>query len=308
MGEQISKNPILRYFNKFERYVTKFVPDSPRGNYAISQYRYFLDNFRFANLKNPKGFPEYLMRVKLSETARNPLFQRVSDKELVKDYVHERTGPGNAVETLGILRTNSEIDSFSFPKNSVAKATHLSGAVVFVRDEQPSVDERDEMKAWLATNYFHLNREPNYKNLEPKVIIEPFIGVGDQPPEDVKVHCFHGEPRFIQVDYGRHREHLRDFYDLEGRRLEMTFWKPPAKKEFPYREKIQKMIEISRPLSQGFDFLRVDFYVVEDGVLVGELTHFPTNCVIHFEPREMDEVVGRMIGDPSVAFDPRLAS
>ncbi len=307
VSEKLSKNPFLRYFNKFERFITRFVPDSPWGNYAVSQYRYFLDNFRFANVRNPRGFPEFLMRFKLSDEARDPIFERISDKELVKDYVAEKAGPGHTIETLAVLKSPEEVEAFVFPENCVAKPTHLSGAVIFVRAEQPGAPELSQMKNWLETNFFFLNREPNYKNLQPKVIVEPFVGEGDQSPDDIKIFCFHGEPRFIQIDYGRHGTHLRDLYDLEGRRLDVTFRHHPANRDFPFKDKIPDMVSLARQLSHGFYFLRVDLYVVGEQLLVGELTNYPTNCVIHFEPRHMDEVIGRMTEDPAIIFNPPLA-
>ncbi len=307
MSEKLSKNPVIRYLNRIEGFIARFVPDSAWGNYAISQYRYFLDNFRFANVRNPKGFPEFLMRFKLSDEARAPIFERISDKELVKEFVAERAGAGNTIETLAILRTDSEIDAYKFPPNSVAKPTHLSGAVIFIRDDQPSPVDCDRMKSWLQTNFFHVNREPNYKNLVPKVIVEPFISEGSEPPDDIKIFCFHGEPRFIQIDFGRHGIHLRDIYDLDGRRLDLTFRHRPANREFPYKDKIREMLDLAQKLAADFYFLRVDLYLVKGKLFVGELTNYPTNCVIHFEPRHMDEVIGRMTEDPTVVFDPPVA-
>ncbi len=307
MSEKLSKNPVLRYFNQFERIIARIVPDSPWGNYVISQYRYFLDNFSFANVKNPRGFPEYLMRFKLSEAARDPIFEQISDKELVKNFVADRAGPGKTIETLAVLTSADEIDRFQFPANCVAKPTHLSGAVVFVRDRQPSADEKTQMKRWLTTNFFHLNREPNYKNLKPKIIVEPFVGENNQSPDDVKIFCFHGQPKLIQIDYGRHGTHLRDIYDIEGQRLDITFRHKPALREFPYKEEIDDMLALARELSQGFYFLRVDLYVVGGHLFVGELTNYPTNCVVHFQPRDMDETIGRMTEDPTIGFNPPLA-
>ena len=54
-----------------------------------------------------------------------------------------------------------------------------------------------------------------------------------------------------------------------------------------------KMIKFAERLSKGFDFVRIDFYLVNDYVYFGELTHYPGSGHGVFEPKEYDLELGK---------------
>ena len=55
---------------------------------------------------------------------------------------------------------------------------------------------------------------------------------------------------------------------------------------------VDRLLEIGRTLSAGFDFLRVDAYVRGSEVIVGELTSFPDAGLVRMEPKECDAWLG----------------
>lgn len=283
------------------------VPDTRFFNSILSQFMFMLTNrLALPDLKHPQTFNDKLMTLKVSDEARAPIRTRVTDKELVKDYVAEIVGPGHVVPTLAILRTAEEVDAFAFPLPSVVKPTHSSQEVMMFRDRQPDARERRILRYWLWKSYFAANREPNYRHLEKKLIVEEAIGGGLGSIDDIKVLCFHGRPKFIQVDYGRFGDHRRDYYDLAGRLLPVEMRKPSGGRAFPFPDKLTRLLDLSAALSQGFSFIRVDFYIAGEAILVGELTSFPTNCTVPFKPEFADRMIARLFDEPDLEVSAAL--
>lgn len=59
--------------------------------------------------------------------------------------------------------------------------------------------------------------------------------------------------------------------------------------------KFDEMLEISRKLSSGTPFLRVDLYEINGRVYFGELTFYPCAGMMPFDPPEADLLVGNML-------------
>jgi hypothetical protein len=286
----------------FGSVVLGILPDTRAVNAVVSQLYYYVYNNTWANVRRPTRFNEKLIALKLSDEARTELRTTITDKELVKGFVSERIGADRVVPTLAILRTAQAVDAFTFPLPCVVKPTHSSQEVMFLTDSQPTSAERKLLKYWLGKSYFAANREPNYKGLEKKLIVEPLLGQAPGELEDVKVMCFHGVPKIVQVDHSRFSGHLRDFFDVSGQRLPISLRKANANLPFPYPEQLEEMVRLAAELSKPFSFIRVDFYVWRGRVLVGELTSFPSNCTRPFEPAPADLAVARFFDDPSLPF------
>ena len=280
-------------------------PDTRFFNDLLSRVIYiFTNKFAAPDLKNPRSFNEKLMVLKNSDEARTALRTRVTDKELVKDYVTELVGPGHVVPTIAVIRSAQDLARYTFPLPCVVKPTHSSQEVMMFRDRQPDARERRILRYWLWKSYFAASREPNYRHLEKKLIVEEAIGGGLGEIDDVKVHCFHGRPKLIQVDYGRFGDHRRDLYDMSGALLPVEHRKPPGRRPFPYQDKLAELARLCEGLSAGFTYIRVDFYVFGEKILVGELSSFPSNCTVPFRPAAADRIIARLFDEPDFELTP----
>lgn len=286
--------------------VFSLVPDIRIVNRIIAQLFYYTYNKSFADLVSKRLFNERLIALKLDPVSGDPLRTQVTDKELVKAYVRATLGEGRSVPTAAVLRRAADVESFVFPLPCVVKPTHSSQEVMFLVEAQPSPEERAALRYWLRKSYFVANREPNYKRLEKKLIVEPLLGGEPGQLKDIKVFCYHGKPKLIQIDHARFGKHLRDFFDLDGRPLAMQMRKPRAHEPFPYPEKLAEIAEAAAKLSAPFNFIRADFYVWGDQVLVGELTSFPGNCTQPFRPLEAEQLLARWFDDPDEAIPASL--
>ena len=73
---------------------------------------------------------------------------------------------------------------------------------------------------------------------------------------------------------------------------------PMDHKNIPWPTSFEKMIELAEKLSEGYPFLRVDFYEINNRPLFGELTFFPGNGFEEFSPIEWDFKLGEWIKLP----------
>lgn len=283
-------------------------PDRPFVTRAVSELFYAAFNgWRPPNLRAPATFNERMILLKLAPDAGSELRKRMTDKALAKSVIEDRVGAIHVIPTLAVLRDPAEVDDFVFPTPCVVKPTHSSQEVMAFETEQPTAQERRRLKYWMRKSYFAANREPNYRGLEHKLIVEPVIGGAFGALDDVKVMCFFGEPRLIQVDRGRFAgRHRRDFYDIDGRYLPIAIKYPSAHEAFAYGAQLPEILRLARALSSGFPYLRVDLYVADGRVLVGELTSFPSNCVQAFHPPEADRIIARALVAPGFAISPQL--
>lgn len=283
------------------------LPDHPFVNRAIAKLFYFFcNNKTLPNLKEPVRFNEKLINLKLSAAARTPLRREVTDKEHVKTFVTRTCGPGHVTPTLGLIRQGDDIDGLVFPLPCVVKPTHSSQEVLHLATHQPTTAERRRMKYWLRKDYFDASREPNYKGLDRKLIIEPIIGGQFGALDDIKVMCFGGKPKLIQVDHGRYDGHYRDFYDLDGRHLPASLKYPNSGRAFDYHDQLKDLLAMASGLCAGFSFMRADFYIDGSAILVGELTSFPSNCVHGFRPLATDLTIARLFDESDLALSPAL--
>ena len=79
------------------------------------------------------------------------------------------------------------------------------------------------------------------------------------------------------------------YYDLNWNKLPVTK-KGRPNLDVPKPRHIGIMLSLAAKLSQGFPFMRVDFYEQGDRVYIGELAHYSGNC---FDQKEWDRQLGQ---------------
>lgn len=259
--------------------------------------------FRFnkkINLKEPKTFNEKLQWLKLYY--RKNEFSTMVDKYDVKDYVGGIIGKEYLIPTLGIYEKFEDIDFEKLPNQFVIKCTHDSGSIVICKDKE-KFDKKNVRKIinkFMKRKYFYIHREWPYKNLKPRILIEPFlkdknnnIGVLD----DYKIMCFNGTPKLIELHRNRgNLNHTQDFYDINWNKTNI---KQPEEKmsniDFKKPETFDLMIKFSEKLSKNLPHIRVDWYEVNGKLYFGELTFYDGAGLYPFEPESYDELLGSWI-------------
>ena len=186
----------------------------------------------------------------------------------------------------------------------VIKTNHDSGGVFIIRDKstikwQPL---RHNLKKRLKKNYYWQSKEWQYKNIEPRIIVEKLLeDKNGNIPFDYKLHCFNGKVRMAQVDMGRGTdEHYRNWYSKEWIREPYKWSSPkgngvytdPSKEDVPRPKTLEKMIELSELLAEPFIYVRVDWYDVDGALFFGELTFHHDGGNQPILPKEWDKKLG----------------
>jgi hypothetical protein len=224
---------------------------------------------------------------------RRPLYTLLCDKVAVRDYVAGHVGPEYLVPMLGVFEKPQDIPWAELPSPYVIKAAHGSGWNLFVFDaaEADPSEMTRTLDRWLKMNFYSRVREWAYKDIPRRLIIERFIGTGREAPEDFKFFCFDGVPQAIYVVRDRFTRPTITWYETKWTVLPIRYISPPGPAR-PAPAALEEMLAIARRLSEGFDFLRVDLYCVEERVYCGELTIYPGCGLSRFTPPERDEWLG----------------
>jgi len=249
------------------------------------------------DLDAPKTFNEKIQWLKLYDST--PLKTRLADKYLVRDWVKEKIGEEYLIPLLGAWESFDEIDFDRLPDQFALKANHGSGWNVIVKDKAQFDKETAKKKfdVWMKKNFaFVYGLELHYMNIPPKIIAEQYIQNADGLI-DYRFYCFNGKPAQVWVDiYSGTARHMRSVYDMEWNLLPLKCTWPEGGEILSKKPKnFEKMKEFAALLSEGFAFVRVDFFEVDEQLYMGEMTFTPMGGTGKFEPKDWDFRLGEML-------------
>lgn len=296
--KKVFKSQSLRF--KILRMLS-WVPDS-----LMVRLQYRIKQGRWPNMRHPTRYTEKLQLYKLRY--RNPVMHQCVDKLEVREYV-ERKGLGDILNQIyGVYDTAKEINFESLPSRFVIKSTSGGGGnnVIVVKDKSkldiPKV--KSIITRWLKDTSGQINagREWAYSGIgETKIIIEEYLEeIGPdgciRPLTDYKFFCFNGIPYYIYVVTDRNPGISAAFgiYDMEFNKL--PYFRADELRQLTVEQKphnFDRMVEISRVLSEGFPHVRVDLYNVNGKIYFGELTFYDGSGYFSFDPDEFDFVMGK---------------
>lgn len=252
------------------------------------------------DLENPRTFNAKLQWLKLNYY--DPAQAEQVDKHAAKAWVAEIVGNEYVIPTIAVFDTVDEIDFECLPESCVIKTTHDSGGVVIVKDKNSlDVDAaREKLGRSLANNYYFNGREPQYKDIVPRIIVEPLIVDSvDGQLRDYKFFCFDGEVKALFVASDRQEGQVKfDYFDesftlLPMRQDYLNATVTPSKPE-----RFKEMVEISEKLSAGYPQMRVDLYEANGKIYFGEMTFYHFGGLHRFFPAKWDRLWGDWITLP----------
>jgi hypothetical protein len=254
------------------------------------------------NLNPPQTLNEKLQWIKLHD--RKSQYTNMVDKYEMKQYVANALNSENyTIPVYGVWDKYDDIDFDSLPDQFVLKCTHNSGCFA-VCDSKASFDHiiaKRKLERGLRRNYYWGNREWPYKNVKPRILAEKFeSSLGKDDSVEYKMTCFNGRTVFGTICKGpahvKLRQRSNDFYDRDFEFMPFEVFNRNSEK--PIKEKPvfwDELVSISDKLSKGTKYLRVDFYVINEKPVVGELTFFTWGGFIKFYPPEWDRKLGDML-------------
>jgi len=249
------------------------------------------------NLNNPLTLNAKLNWMKLYD--RNPLYSIISDKYECREYIREKLGEEFLKPIIGVYNKPEEINWNILPAQFVIKATHGSGWNIICQDkDQLNIDNTiKQLSIWLKQNYYEKVREWQYKKIKPRLLIEPLLENSDSYGLiEYQFYVFNGVLNFIQIDIDCNRNHSRLFVDQNWEREPFTIVRYPIAQQIikkpDYFDEYIKKVE---SLAQSIPFCRVDTHILNDRLMVSEMTLMPAGGFMKFNPQEFDAKLGQLL-------------
>ncbi|CAM3345834.1 ATP-grasp fold amidoligase family protein [Zobellia roscoffensis] len=285
--------------------LTKFMPDK---NYIKLKFKWHMGYP--LNLKNPETLNEKINWLKLHD--RTPLHTMCSDKYKVREYVIGKIGNEYLVPLFLETFDPYEIKPENIPETPcIIKANHDSSGGIFVYNKSKVnwIEARKNLKKRLKQSYYWSSREWQYKNIEPRIIVEKLLqDKNGNIPFDYKVHCFNGKVRMVSVDAGRDTdEHHRNWYSQNWTREPYkwsshkgTKYTDPSDTDIEKPKTFDLMKKLSEKLAQPFCYARVDWYDVDGQLFFGEITFHHDGGYLPIKPEIWDKKLGQLLNIETV--------
>lgn len=263
---------------------------------------YYFKTGKKLNLDNPATFNEKIQWMKLNDST--PLKTTLADKYLVRDWVKEKIGEQYLIPLLGVWDKFDDIKVDELPDSFVLKANHGCGWNIIVKEKEKADWNKfkEKFDYWLSLNFAFssMGLQLHYRDIPPKIIAEKYIENENGNLYDYKIHCFNGKPEYIQVVGNRKIDAHKAkeiFYNTQWELQSFTSGVNPqyeAGRKKPAN--LEEILRIATTLSQGFMYVRVDLYKLDnDEIKFGEMTFTPNSGFNHWVPQEMDKILGEKI-------------
>lgn len=257
----------------------------------------------YPNFKNPKSFNEKINWLKLNYY--NPIEEICIDKYAMKEYIKDKLGVEYVIPAIGVWDDVNDIDFDKLPNRFVIKVT-TSGSgegVEVVKDKSKlNIDKlkykfNNLLQEWNTIYYYCFSR--GYKNIKPRIIIEEYVEQLTQNDCDYKFLCFNGEVKYFYITNNKvlGKERTVTYYNMDLNRLPCTYYgyKITGPQKLKKTQSFDNMIEIAKKLSADFPFVRVDFYVLDNKLYIGEMTFTPGGGFGPYYPVEWDYKIGESL-------------
>jgi len=246
------------------------------------------------NWRSPQTYNDYINIAKIDPEAKNLWIY--ADKYEVRKYIKKTIGSQYLNKLYGVYQSPDEIELNSLPKQFVLKTTHGSGFNIICKDKCKLNWEKTkkQLNQWLNINYYSLYREGSYRLIKPQIICEKYLKNKNGQPIDYKFFCWHGEPRFIEVEINPYTKNWeRDFYNLSWQKISLSHLHPRSNKTIPIPENLCQMINLTKILSANFIHARIDLYKVGNKIYFGEITFTPGAGFTNYKPRKYAYLMGQ---------------
>lgn len=269
-----------------------FIPDK-----IYLKWKYKLIIGKKLDLDNPKLLSEKLQWLKLYN--RKNIYTQMVDKYEARDYIKNRVDEKYLIPVIGVYDNFDDINFDKLPSKFVMKCTHDSGGLVICKNKNNLniAAARKKINKCLKRKYFYVHREWPYKNVKPRIVIEKLLE--NKNKEDLieyNFFCFDGKPKIISVCHGdKEKNRYNDFYDINFKKLQLKCIYNTSDKIFEKPNKLKEMINIAVLLSKDIPCLRVDLYLCNNKIYVGELTFSHFAGFTQFEPQKYETILGNYI-------------
>lgn len=240
----------------------------------FAHYSYWERTGKELSWKHPKDVNQKLFW--LHRYWQNPLIVQCADKLGLREYVKDCGLEQILTKVYAVYDNEEQIDLNELPDKFVLKCNHGCGFNIICRDKSKLdiYDVKDKVHTWLHTTIGLETAEYHYQYIRPQAFVEEYIGDKNNERLEIQFFCFNGNANHILVrnDLGdAAKNSFAISYDRNWKRVhdriheDMSF-------SIEKPKNFDMLIEYAERLAKPFPHVRVDFYLVDDKVYIGELT------------------------------------
>ena len=269
----------------------------------VIRLKYLAKFGRILHLKNPKSLNEKLNWLKIY--GNEDFHTTCADKYAVRKYLSDQFGNEYLVPLVFWTRDVNDINPDKLPDYPcVIKNSTGCGDYQIIRDKTKVDYEalREKAKWWLRENHYWRSQEWQYKNIEPRIMVEKLLLTSEgKLPNDYKLHFFNGRLELIYCSVDREGKNYRLIYNpkwelqpfvwIDKRRINDDLSGP----EIEPPRSLTKMIGIGTEVAKRFKYVRVDFYDVDGQLYYGEITLHHGGGMDLFNPDKYDYIYGEKL-------------
>ena len=264
------------------------------------------------NLENPKSYNEKIIHKKLFD--RNPLITLTADKYRARGYIRDRIGwevERHLVPLLYVTDNPQTIPFDKLPEQYIIKPNNAAGRWIvceavdeikkyeinYTREKRINLSNLEIIgycEDWFKTVYGVDHYEWAYQEIEPLIIAERLLCCKNgKIPSDFRVCMFGGKCKMIYVTTPN--QETFSYYDENWEPMDIIRVGHKLGKVEEKPKEFDKMMAFAEKLSYGWDFIRCDFFIIDDWIYFSELTHYPAGGYGKL-PKDIDFELGRYWG------------
>jgi len=298
------KGPVAFYLSLWAYKIYRFIRYDRLSDESYLKMIFPLAQGYPLNLENPKSLNEKIQWLKIHD--RREISKQLADKYEVRAYIEKHFGVNYLIPLLLETKDVNLIKPENLPDEPfIIKVNHDSGHFQIVRNKK-EVDWqklRTELAWWMSFDFYYHDREWQYKNMQPRIIVEKLLlNKNGRIPNDYKLHCINGKVAFVYVSVDREGENKRNIYNRNWIPLGFTFAHKFKQKIGNLRGKeidppfsYGQMVVFAERIAQLYTYIRVDFYDVDGKLYFGEITHHHGGGFDQFRPVEWDYYFGEQL-------------
>ena len=254
------------------------------------------------NLERPYTFNEKIQWLKLYEST--PIKNRLSDKLFLRNWAKEKIGEEYLIPLIGVYDKFIDIKLNKLPNRFKIICNHGDGYEISVNNKTHFnfIEAKETVDKWMNENYaFKSNLEIEYRNIPHKILIEDYFQNDTENIQDYDFLCFLGNPKFLYINdnlYSINRNSVIDFKEnmlLNNKHNNIS--------NLTNAKCLDKMIKLSRLLSQNFTYVKVHFCVIKDKIFFRELKFTSSIERENIIPKKLDRKLASLIKLPKLAFN-----
>lgn len=240
---------------------------------------------KMPNLNNPQDLIEKIYWMELNTDTS--LWTKCADKYLMREYVKECGCESYLPKLLAKWDSAAEMDFSSLPNEFILKTNNGCETCYIVHDKykEDILKVKHLFNKWMKIEFGYAHSQIHYLGIKPCIIAEELLSQSSEEKKfspsslvDYKVWCINGIPESIWVAYDRKEEYVgMDLYDTKWNRMpdklvSINHYRYNESIHIPKPICLDEMLQVATTLSKPFPEVRVDFYVINNKPIVGELT------------------------------------